>query len=62
MQSASLAGGRRMLEGECVRGIGVSGGTWDFDDRAALAAIGASSVRASCKSSLLSGDRPRSSE
>lgn len=33
-----------LIDGECVGGIGVSGGTWEFDDataRAALAAIGA---------------------
>jgi uncharacterized protein GlcG (DUF336 family) len=33
-----------IVEGECVGGIGVSGGTWEFDDRVAreaLAAIGA---------------------
>jgi uncharacterized protein GlcG (DUF336 family) len=33
-----------VVDGECVGGIGVSGGTWEFDDRAAreaLAAIGA---------------------
>jgi uncharacterized protein GlcG (DUF336 family) len=33
-----------VMEGECVGGIGVSGGTWEFDDRVAreaLAAIGA---------------------
>lgn len=33
-----------VIEGECIGGIGVSGGTWEFDDaiaRAALAAIGA---------------------
>ena len=32
------------VEGECVGGVGVSGGTWEFDDRVAreaLAAIGA---------------------
>jgi uncharacterized protein GlcG (DUF336 family) len=34
-----------VFEGECVGGIGVSGGTWEFDQRvarAAIAAIGAS--------------------
>jgi len=34
-----------VFDGECVGGIGVSGGTWEFDDRVAreaLAAIGAS--------------------
>ena len=34
-----------IFEGECVGGIGVSGGTWEFDDRCAreaLASIGAS--------------------
>ena len=33
-----------IVEGECIGGIGVSGGTWEFDDavaREALAAIGA---------------------
>ncbi len=33
-----------IVEGECIGGIGVSGGTWEFDDRVArtaLAAIGA---------------------
>ena len=33
-----------VIDGECVGGIGVSGGTWEFDDaaaRAALAAVGA---------------------
>lgn len=33
-----------IVEGECVGGIGVSGGTWEFDDRVAreaLTAIGA---------------------
>src|SRR5689334_1192825 len=33
-----------VFDGECVGGIGVSGGTWEFDDRVAreaLAAIGA---------------------
>ena len=33
-----------IVDGECIGGIGVSGGTWEFDDavaRAALAAIGA---------------------
>jgi uncharacterized protein GlcG (DUF336 family) len=33
-----------IVDGECVGGIGVSGGTWEFDDaaaRLALAAIGA---------------------
>jgi uncharacterized protein GlcG (DUF336 family) len=33
-----------LIEGECVGGIGVSGGTWEFDDaaaRVALEAIGA---------------------
>ena len=33
-----------IVEGECVGGIGVSGGTWEFDDRVAreaLASIGA---------------------
>ncbi len=28
-----------LIDGECVGGIGVSGGTWEFDDRAARAAI-----------------------
>ena len=35
-----------VIEGECVGGIGVSGGTWEFDDaaaRLALEAIGANS-------------------
>ena len=34
-----------VFDGECIGGIGVSGGTWEFDQRvalAALAAIGAS--------------------
>ena len=34
-----------IFDGECVGGIGVSGGTWEFDDRVAreaLASIGAS--------------------
>ena len=33
-----------LIEGECIGGIGVSGGTWEFDDRVAreaIAAIGA---------------------
>jgi uncharacterized protein GlcG (DUF336 family) len=33
-----------IVDGECIGGIGVSGGTWEFDDRVAreaLAAIGA---------------------
>ena len=33
-----------IVEGECIGGIGVSGGTWEFDDRVAreaLASIGA---------------------
>ncbi len=30
-----------IVEGECVGGIGVSGGTWEFDDRAARAALDA---------------------
>ena len=29
------------VEGECVGGIGVSGGTWEFDDRVAREALGA---------------------
>jgi glc operon protein GlcG len=35
-----------IVEGECIGGIGVSGGTWEFDDRVAreaLASIGAGS-------------------
>ena len=28
-----------IFEGECVGGVGVSGGTWDFDDRVAREAI-----------------------
>ncbi len=28
-----------LIDGECVGGIGISGGTWEFDDRAARAAI-----------------------
>ena len=28
-----------LIDGECVGGIGVSGGTWEFDDRAARAAL-----------------------
>ena len=28
-----------IVEGECIGGIGVSGGNWDFDDRAARAAV-----------------------
>src|SRR5918997_5760633 len=35
-----------IVDGECIGGIGVSGGTWEFDDRVAreaLSAIGASS-------------------
>ena len=34
-----------IFEGECVGGVGVSGGTWEFDDRVAreaIASIGAS--------------------
>jgi glc operon protein GlcG len=41
----AMEGGYPILfDGECVGGIGVSGGTWDFDDevaRAAVEAIGA---------------------
>lgn len=41
----AMEGGYPILfDGECVGGIGVSGGTWDFDDEAAreaVAAIGA---------------------
>lgn len=36
-----------IVDGECVGGIGVSGGTWEFDDataRAAIEAIGATHV------------------
>ena len=29
-----------IFEGECVGGIGVSGGTWEFDDRVAREALG----------------------
>ena len=35
-----------ILDGECIGGVGVSGGTWEFDDRVAreaIAAIGAAS-------------------
>jgi uncharacterized protein GlcG (DUF336 family) len=28
-----------IVDGECIGGIGVSGGTWEFDDRAAREAI-----------------------
>jgi glc operon protein GlcG len=28
-----------IIEGECIGGIGVSGGSWDFDDRVARAAV-----------------------
>lgn len=28
-----------IIEGECIGGIGVSGGNWDFDDRVARAAV-----------------------
>ncbi|MDA1184199.1 MAG: heme-binding protein [Acidobacteria bacterium] len=28
-----------IVEGECIGGIGVSGGNWEFDDRAARAAV-----------------------
>ena len=28
-----------IVEGECIGGIGVSGGNWDFDDRVARAAV-----------------------
>ena len=28
-----------IIEGECIGGIGVSGGTWEFDDRVARAAV-----------------------
>jgi uncharacterized protein GlcG (DUF336 family) len=28
-----------IVEGECIGGIGVSGGSWEFDDRAARAAV-----------------------
>jgi glc operon protein GlcG len=34
-----------LIDGECIGGVGVSGGTWEFDDRIAreaIAAIGAS--------------------
>ena len=34
-----------LVDGECIGGVGVSGGTWEFDDRVAreaIAAIGAS--------------------
>jgi glc operon protein GlcG len=30
-----------IVEGECIGGIGVSGGTWEFDDRVAREALGA---------------------
>ncbi|MBI4886063.1 MAG: heme-binding protein, partial [Acidobacteria bacterium] len=30
-----------IVEGECVGGIGVSGGSWEFDDRVARAAVDA---------------------
>ena len=30
-----------LIEGECIGGIGVSGGTWEFDDRVAREAIAA---------------------
>ena len=30
-----------LVEGECIGGIGVSGGTWEFDDRVAREAIAA---------------------
>ena len=30
-----------LIDGECIGGIGVSGGTWEFDDRCAREAIGA---------------------
>jgi glc operon protein GlcG len=30
-----------IIEGECIGGIGVSGGTWEFDDRVAREALGA---------------------
>ena len=30
-----------IIESECVGGIGVSGGTWEFDDRVAREALGA---------------------
>ena len=42
--TAMEGGYPRLFDGECVGGIGVSGGTWDFDDEAAreaVAAIGA---------------------
>ena len=36
----AMEGGYPILfDGECVGGIGVSGGTWEFDDEAARAAI-----------------------
>jgi glc operon protein GlcG len=34
-----------LIGGECVGGIGVSGGTWEFDDRAARAALEAIGAR-----------------
>ena len=30
-----------IVDGECIGGIGVSGGTWEFDDRVARAAVDA---------------------
>lgn len=30
-----------VIDGECIGGIGVSGGTWEFDDRVAREALGA---------------------
>jgi glc operon protein GlcG len=30
-----------IIEGECIGGIGVSGGTWEFDDRVARSALDA---------------------
>ena len=29
-----------IVGGECIGGIGVSGGTWEFDDRVAREALG----------------------
>ena len=42
----AMEGGYPVLIGsECVGGIGVSGGTWEFDDRAARAALEAIGAR-----------------
>jgi len=42
----AMEGGYPILfDGECVGGIGVSGGTWEFDDEAAREAVGSIGAR-----------------